>query len=84
MEKAMVILVYVVGIATLVLITIIIIAVLKVAADNDKDYELSERIKFQAKEGLIRRGNEADDADDDNKRSDENIKGMGEDNRDSV
>ncbi len=58
MEKAAYILICIAAIIVIVLVVMVIIAVLKVASQQDDDYELTERIKFQAGEGLRNRGNE--------------------------
>lgn len=44
-----------VAIMALVMITLVIVAVLKVASERDDEHDLTERIKFQAREGLIDR-----------------------------
>lgn len=44
-----------VAIMALVMIVLVIIAVLKVASERDDEHDLTERIKFQAREGLIDR-----------------------------
>lgn len=61
MEKFMYALICIVAITALAMIIMVIVAVLKVASQQDDDYELTERIKFQAKEGLISRDEANDD-----------------------
>ena len=68
MEKAAYILVCIAAIIVIVLIVMVIIAVLKVASQQDDDYEMTERIKFQAREGLRNRGNETASEDTDTPR----------------
>lgn len=58
MEKFMFVLVCIVAISAMTMIMLVIFAVLKVASEKDDDYELTERIKFQTREGLIRRDDE--------------------------
>lgn len=58
MEKAAYILVCIAAIIVIALIVMVIIAVLKVASDKDDEYEMTERINFEAREGLRNRGNE--------------------------
>lgn len=55
MEKFMYALICIVAITALAMIIMVIVAVLKVASQQDDDYELTERIKFQAQEGMIKR-----------------------------
>ena len=60
-----------VAIMALVMIVLVIIAVLKVASERDDEHDLTERIKFQAKEGLIDRDGRQDDGLRDGRRSEE-------------
>lgn len=53
MEMALVLLAYIIGIAFVILVVLITIAVLKASSDND---DLAERIMYQTKEGLRDRG----------------------------
>ena len=60
-----------VAIMALVMIVLVIIAVLKVASERDDEHDLTERIKFQAREGLIDRDGRQDDGLRDGRRSEE-------------
>lgn len=84
MERFMYVLICIVAISALAMIIMVIVAVLKVASQQDDDYELSERISFQAKEGLRNRGNEAYRENDHSTRQDYEHEGMGERDRDPV
>lgn len=84
MEKFMYALICIVAITALAMIIMVIVAVLKVASQQDDDYELSERISFQAKEGLRNRGYEAYRENDHSTRQDYEHEGMGERDRDPV
>lgn len=55
MERFAYILVCIVAIAALAMIMMVIIAVLKVSSEQDGAYDMTERIKFQAREGLRQR-----------------------------
>lgn len=61
MENLMYALVCIVAVSAFAMIIMVIIAVLKVASQQDDEYELTERIKFQAREGLISRDEANDD-----------------------
>ena len=60
-----------VAVAALVMIIMVIIAVLKVSSEQDDAHDLTERIKFQAREGLIDRDGRQDDGLRDGRRSEE-------------
>ena len=79
MENLMYALVCIVAVSAFAMIIMVIIAVLKVASQQDDEYELTERIKFQAREGLIERDELTDR--DNLQRRDPHDKGVGDYNR---
>lgn len=82
MEQVAYFLVCLVAVVALAMIVLVIVSVLKVSSDQDDEYELTERIKFQAQEGLIKR-DEYTREDLSMQRRGTHTEGMVEDNRDT-